>query len=167
MTSAIEKLKNIFTYDMVDIIFRHTKKRMKSFFYQNYNESCIESQRQWKSVKIPDIYWLIICVVANNTNTDHSFDMWHSNSYPLHCAIMGVNRLHHTFFKIRWKRHSKLTEKGRQGKTNWWYVDNVEMKSSPDIQTYWKIDNRGTTLYLQWPGFTQNIPSIPYSKKNW
>lgn len=92
--SISETFKKIFTENMVDLIVQWTNKKATSF-YVGYNEEHQNSQKLWNPVTRQEIYSfmaILICSGANNSNTDHTKDMWNSNSYPLYRATMGINR---------------------------------------------------------------------------
>ncbi|XP_014098495.2 uncharacterized protein [Bactrocera oleae] len=114
--SISETFKKIFTYEMVDIIVRHTNKKAETIF-QEYNPNHTNLQHQWKPVTIPEIYWffgILICAGANNSNTDH--DMWHSNSYPLYRATMGLTRFHNILRFLRFDNGNTQSERKKEDK---------------------------------------------------
>lgn len=172
--SISETFKKIFTENMVAIIVRHTNQKASST-YANYNADHPHSQRQWKPVTIPEIYSFIavlICAGANNSNTDHTFDMWHSNSYPLYRATMGLNRFHNIMRFLRFDDNNTRSQRKKEDKAapirDLWtmFTANLSQMYKPtenltiDEQLY---PFRGRT------GFTQYIPSKPakYGVKIW
>ncbi|CAB3221176.1 unnamed protein product [Arctia plantaginis] len=119
MLSISETFKKIFTYEMVDIIVRHTNKAT----YQHYNADHPDSPHQWKPITIPETYsffGILICAGANNSNMDHTFDMWHSNSYPLYRATIGLKRFHNILRFLRFDDGNTRSQrkKKRQGSSN-------------------------------------------------
>ena len=103
-TLSIDKtFKTIFTADIADIIVRHTNKKALSV-YAVFNAAHQNSNREWKPFTIQEIYSfmaILICSGVNNSNSDHTTDMWHSNSYPLYRATMGINRFQNIMRFIR------------------------------------------------------------------
>ncbi|XP_074115706.1 uncharacterized protein LOC141538227 [Cotesia typhae] len=64
MLSISETFKKIFTYEMVDIIVRHTNKKAEAT-YQHYNVNHPDSLHQWKPITIPETYsffGILICL---------------------------------------------------------------------------------------------------------
>ena len=80
---------------MMDIIIRHTNKKATAV-YKTYNETHpTRKQAVWKDLTPSELYGflgILIAAGANNSNTDHTTDMWKTLSYPLYQATMGINR---------------------------------------------------------------------------
>lgn len=88
---------------MVDMIVRYTNKKAQKVF-DAYNEKNPDSQRSWKPVTSQEIHAYIGILIAsgvNNSNTDHTSEMWKSTSYPLYRASMGINRFRYIWRFIR------------------------------------------------------------------
>lgn len=174
MLSISETFKKIFTYEMVDIIVRHTNKKAEAT-YQNYNADHPDSQHQWKPVTIPEIYsffGILICAGANNSNTDHTFDMWHSNSYPLYRATMGLNRFHSILRFLRFDDSSTRSQRKKEDKAapirDVWTMFNSNLAQMYKPTANLTIDEQ-LYPYRGRTGFTQYIPSKPakYGIKIW
>ena len=79
---------------MVDLIVRCKNKKTKTI-YDNYNSNNPNSNRSWRPVTTQEMYRFIrilICSGVNNSNTDHTSEMWKSTSDPLYRATMDLNR---------------------------------------------------------------------------
>ena len=163
----------IFTVEMADIVTRHTNKKAFSV-YSSLNLNS-DSKREWKPVTVQEIYSfmaILICSGVNNSNTDHVSDMWHSSSYPLYRATMGINRFRNIMRFIRFddantRKQRKITDKAAPIRDIWTMLNkNLSQIYKPtenltvDEQLY---PFRGRTK------FTQFIPSKPakYGIKIW
>ena len=158
---------------MADIVTRHTNKKAFSV-YSSLNLNS-DSKREWKPVTVQEIYSfmaILICSGVNNSNTDHVSDMWHSSSYPLYRATMGINRFRNIMRFIRFddantRKQRKITDKAAPIRDIW------TMLNKNLLQIYKPTENltvdeqlypfRGRTK------FTQYIPSKPakYGIKIW
>ncbi|XP_065674166.1 piggyBac transposable element-derived protein 4-like [Hydra vulgaris] len=158
---------------MADIVTRHTNKKVFSV-YSSLNLNS-DSKRKWKPVTVQEIYSfmaILICSGVNNSNTDHVSDMWHSSSYPLYRATIGINRFRNIMRFIRFddantRKQRKKSDKAAPIRDIW------TMLNKNLSQIYKPTDNltvdeqlypfRGRTK------FTQYIPSKPakYGIKIW
>ncbi|XP_071052904.1 uncharacterized protein [Onthophagus taurus] len=92
--SVRDTFKTIITVEMVDLIVCYTNNKATKV-YNNYNGNNPDSQRLWKPITIQEMYAFIGVLISsgvNNSNVDHTSEMWKSTSYPLYRASMGVNR---------------------------------------------------------------------------
>lgn len=93
--SICDTFKKIVTSEMIDIIVRYTNKKATAV-YKNYNETHpARKQAVWKyliSCELYAFFGILIAAGANNSNTDHTTDMWKTTSYPLYRAAIGINR---------------------------------------------------------------------------
>jgi len=172
--SISDTFKKIFTVDTVDIIARHTNKKALSV-YAAFNAAHPDSKREWKHVTVQEMYSfmaILICSGVNNFNIDHTSVMWHSNSYPLYRATMGLNRFRNIMRFIRFDDANTRQQRAKEDKAApirdlWTMLNaNLSMMYKPtenltiDVQLY---PFRGRTR------FTQYIPSKPakYGIKIW
>lgn len=172
--SIEETFKKIFNENMVDIIVRHTNKKALSI-YAVYNVDHSNSPRQWKPVTIPELYSffaILICAGANNSNTDHTFDMWHSNSYPLYRATMGINRFHNIMRFLRFDDNNTRSQRKKDDKAA--PIRDLWIMFSANLSQMYKPTENLTIDEQLYPyrgrtGFTQYIPSKPakYGIKIW
>lgn len=75
--------------------------------------------RNEKSVTIQEMYsvmTILICSGVNNSNVDHTTDMWHSNSHSLYRAIMGFNRFRNILRFIRFDHANTRQQRTKEGK---------------------------------------------------
>ena len=89
-----DTFKKIFPIEIINIIVRHTNKKA-SVMYEEYNAQNRGKTLTWTAVTSSEMYaflGVLICAVANNSNTDHTTDMWKASSYPLYRATFGINR---------------------------------------------------------------------------
>ncbi|CAB3232002.1 unnamed protein product [Arctia plantaginis] len=174
MLSISETFKKIFTYEMVDIIVRHTNKKAEAT-YQHYNADHPDSPHQWKPITIPKTYsffGILICAGANNSNMDHTFDMWHSNSYPLYRATMGLKRFHNILRFLRFDDSNTRSQRKKKDKAapirDVWTMLNSNLAQMYKPTASLTIDEQ-LYPYRGRTGFTQYIPSKPakYCIKIW
>ncbi|XP_018395958.1 PREDICTED: piggyBac transposable element-derived protein 4-like [Cyphomyrmex costatus] len=172
--SISNTFKKIFTVHMVDIIIRHTNKKALSV-YAAFNAAHPDSKREWKPVTVQEIYSfmaILICSGVNNSNTDHTSDMWHSNSYPLYRATMGLNRFRNILRFIRFDDANTRQQRAKEDKAapirDLWTMLNANLSKMYKPTENLTIDEqlypfRGRTK------FTQYIPSKPakYGIKIW
>lgn len=169
-----DTFKRIITVEMVDLIVRYTNKKANKV-YDNYNAKNPDSQRLWTPVAIQEMcafIGVLICSGANNSNVDHTSEMWKSTSYPLYRASMGINRFRSIMRFIRFddvNRRQTQVEKDKAAPIrDIWTMFNSNLSNMYKPTANLTIDEqlypfRGHTK------FTQYIPSKPakYGIKIW
>lgn len=94
MLSIADTFKVIFTAEMVVLIVRHMNKKA----YLKYIEHTTKRIRRKNSFhrktsrELYGFLGILISSGVNNSNYDHTTDMWRSSSYPLYQTTMGINR---------------------------------------------------------------------------
>lgn len=79
MFSICDTFQSIFTAEMIDIIVRHTNKKATRVYQTNEEKNLTKKQLKWKELTLQEFYaflGILIMSGANNSNTDHSTDMW-------------------------------------------------------------------------------------------
>ncbi|XP_058789554.1 piggyBac transposable element-derived protein 4 [Phymastichus coffea] len=167
-------LKKIITVEIVDIIVRCTNQKAKAVF-ENYNVNNPESNRSWRPVTMQEMYafiGILICSGANNSNTDHTSEMWKSTSYPLYRAAMGINRFRAILRFIRFEDANTRQERSEQDKAvpirDVWKMFNSNLAKLYKPTENLTIDEQ-LYPYRGHTKFTQYIPSKPakYGIKIW
>lgn len=95
--SICNTFKCIFIPEIIDIIVHHTKVRS---LYQPFNEKNLTKPLNWKELTPTELYAFlgVLTSGASNSNTDHVFDLFKCNSYPLYQATMGHNKFANIIF---------------------------------------------------------------------
>lgn len=174
LLSIRDTFTKIITIEMVDLIVRYTNKKAKKV-YDCHNEKNPNSQRSWKPVSAQEMYaffGILICSGVNNSNTDHTTEMWKSTSYPLYRAAMGINRFRLILKFIRFDDVNTRATRSEVDKlapiSDVWNILNYNLRKMYNPSANLTIDEqlypfRGHTK------FTQYIPSKPakYGIKIW
>nr|XP_036220162.1 piggyBac transposable element-derived protein 4-like [Bactrocera oleae] len=106
------------------------------------------------------------------SNTDHTFDMWHSNSYPQYPAMMGLTRFHNILRFLRFNDGNTRSERKKEDKEapirDVWTMFNLNLAQMYKPTANLTIDEQ-LYPYRGRTGFTQYIPSKPakYGIKIW
>lgn len=173
--SICDTFKKIVTSEMIDIIVRCTNKKATAV-YKNYNETHpARKQAVWKYLIPRELYaffGILIAAGANNSNTDHTTDMWKTTSYPLYRAAMGINRFWNILRFIRFDDVNARVQRMKDDKAapirDIWTMLNSNLSKMYRPTESLTIDEqlfpfRGRTK------FTQYIPSKPakYGIKIW
>lgn len=173
--SVSATFKCFVTNEMVDIIMRHTNKKATSV-YEKYNQkNPTKKQLVWKDVTPRELYaflGILIMSGANNSNTDHTTDMWKATAHPLYRATMGINRFWNILRFIRFDdantRDVRIKEDKAAPIRDLWTMLNSNLSKLYKPTECLTIDEqlfpyRGRTR------FTQYIPSKPakYGMKVW
>lgn len=175
MMSKSHTFKCYMSEVIVDIIVRHTNKKVNAT-YAAYNEqNPTKPQLKWKDVTVPEMYafiGLLIMTGANHSNNDNTKDLWAITSYPLYRATMGINRFWALLRFIRFddantRSQRTLTDKAASIRDVWTML-NANLAAHYKPSENLTIDEqlfpyRGRTK------FTQYIPSKPakYGIKVW
>jgi len=175
MLSISDTFKKYFTVEMVDIIVRHTNAKANST-YAAYNSQIPEKiQLKWDNLTVTEYYaflGVLIMSGANNSNNDHSTEMWRSTSYPLYRASMGLNRFWNILRFIRFDNANSRVERMKDDKAapirDIWEMLKANLTKLYKPSECLTIDEqlfpyRGRTK------FTQYMPSKPakYGIKVW
>lgn len=172
--SIRDTFTKIITVEMVDLIVRCTNKKANKV-YDHYNVMNPNSQRSWKPVTSQEMYaffGILICSGVNNSNIDHTSEMWKSTLYPLYRASMGVNRFRLILRFIRFDDVNTRQARAEKDKlapiSDIWTIFNSNLSNIYKPTANLTIDEqlypfRGHTK------FTQYIPSKPanYGIKIW
>lgn len=170
-----DTFKCIFTPEIVDIIVRHTNKKARSV-YQDYNKKNPTKQPLcWKDLTATEFYAfmrILIASGANNSNTDHVFDLFKYNSHPLYRATMGLNKFCNIIRFLRFDdantREQRLKADKAAPISEIWTMLNCSL-----INMYRSTENliidEQLFAYRGRTRFTQYIPSKPakYGIKVW
>lgn len=84
--SFSDTFKRIFTDEMIDMMVCHTNKKATTK-YQEWNANNPEKAFEWKPVTFQEMYsflGVLIGAGANNSNADHTTEMWKLFTYPLY-----------------------------------------------------------------------------------
>lgn len=172
--SIVDTFKKIVTVEMVDLIVRYTNQKAKQV-YDTYNATNPESTRSWRPVTTQEIYafmGVLIAAGVNNSNNDHTSEMWKSTSYPLYRATMGLKRFRAISQFIRFDDANTRQARSQEDKAapirDIWAMLNANLSKIYKPTENLTIDEqlypfRGHTK------FTQYIPSKPakYGIKIW
>jgi len=164
--SIRDTFTKIITIEMVDLKVRYTNKKAQKV-YDDYNEKNPNSQRSWKPVTSQELYaffGILICSGVNNSNTDHTTEMWKSTSYPLYRAVMNINKFRLMLKFIRFDDVNTRAARSEMDKlapiSDVWNILNSNLSKMYKPTANLTIDEqlypfRGHTK------FTQYIPSKP------
>jgi len=175
LLSMSHTFQKIFTAEMVDIIVRHTNAKAIST-YATYNEDNPDKkQLKWNNLTSQEFrafLGVLIMSGANNSNTDHTTEMWRPNSYPLYRASFGLGRFWNILRFIRFDnahtRADRLKEDKAAPIADIWTMLNANLSKMYKPDECLTVDEqlypyRGRTR------FTQYMPSKPakYGIKVW
>ena len=77
--SEAKTLKKIFTLEIVNQIIRFTNQKAEACYYEWNNTHPDKQPKIWDNVTSTEIYayiGILIGAAENNSNTDHTFEMW-------------------------------------------------------------------------------------------
>lgn len=166
--------KRIIPVDIIDIIVQHTNNKA-STVYADYNAKNPDSQRLWNPVPVKEMYPFIAVLISagvNNSNVDHTTEMWKTTSYPLYRASLGVNRFRMIVRFIRFDNVHRRRVQSQQDKAapirDVWTMLNSNLGNMYKPTANLTIDEQ-LYPYRGHTKFTQYIPSKPaeYGIKIW
>ncbi|XP_071567686.1 piggyBac transposable element-derived protein 4-like [Temnothorax nylanderi] len=172
--SVRDTFTKIITPEMVDLIIRHTNRKAEEV-YNKYNAENPNSQRSWKAVTPQEFYafsGILICSGVNNSNTDHTSEMWKTTSYPLYRAAMGYKRFRSILRFIRFDDPRTRQTRAETDKLapirDIWTILNSNLNKMYKPTANLTIDEQ-LYPYRSRTKFTQYIPSKPakYGIKIW
>ena len=156
------------------LLFAAQIKKAKTV-YDNYNSNNLNSNRSWRPVTTQEMYafiGILICSGVNNSNTDHTSEMWKSTSYHLYRATMGLNRYRAILRFIRFDDANTRQARTEQDKAalfrDVWTMFNSNLSKMYKPTENLTIDEQ-LYPYRRHTKFTQYIPSNPakYGIKIW
>jgi len=149
------------------MVVRYTNKKATAE-YKKYSKKKSSYDRMWRQ-EIYAFLGILIMSGTNNSNTDHTTDMWKSTAYPLHSrATMKINRFWNILRFIQFDDSTRITHI-KENKTApiqdlWIMLNSNLLKLYRPLECL--IVNEQFFSYREWTKFTQYIEA-KYGMKIW